>query len=194
MTRSARALIPAAARRFSEVVHAVPDDAWTRPSPCTEWSVRDLANHMVYEHRWAPHILGGETIEEVGDRYEGDLVGDDPVGAWDSAATASLAAFSSVESDATPVHLSFGTVPAEEYAGQMLVDLVVHGWDLARGAGVDDRMDPETVEGALAYARSREEVYSGGALFDGPLDVDSEDPQDQLLAMLGRDPSWGSGS
>ena len=183
--------IPAAVRRFGEAVSAVPDDAWSNPTPCSSWTVRDLANHLVSEHRWAPHILRGESIESVGDRYDGDLVGDDPRGAWHTAADESIRAFQDVESPEMPVRLSFGTVPAEEYAGQMLTDLVVHGWDLARGAGVDDRMDPETVETALEYAQSRSDIYAKpGPMFAGSLEVDSDDPQDRLLALLGRDPNW----
>jgi uncharacterized protein (TIGR03086 family) len=90
---SARTLIPAAAREFGARVHGVPPDGWTAPTPCTEWTVRDLVNHLVGEHLWAPHLLRGETVEQVGDRYEGDVLGKDPVAAWDAAAEASLAAW-----------------------------------------------------------------------------------------------------
>lgn len=190
MTDSARSLIPAAARRCSELVHAVPADAWEAPTPCTEWSVRDVLNHLVSEHRWAPHLLHGETIEQVGDRYDGDLVGDTPAHAWDEAIDESVSAFAGVESDQMPVHLSFGTAPVDEYASQMLVDLVVHAWDLARGAGLEARLEPRSVEGALAHTRQRFEGYASSGMFAEPVTTMSNEPQDELLAMLGRDPDW----
>ncbi|MGI8576802.1 MAG: maleylpyruvate isomerase N-terminal domain-containing protein [Nocardioidaceae bacterium] len=65
-TPSARVLLPTAAARFGEVVHGVPPDGWSSQSPCDEWSVRDVTNHLVSEHSLAPHLLRGETVEQVG--------------------------------------------------------------------------------------------------------------------------------
>lgn len=184
---SARKLIPDAARRFNDAVHAVPDDRWSAATPCSDWTVRDVVNHVVSEHLWAPHLLRGESLEDVGDRYDGDVVGEDPVAAWDRAMADSLAAFAQVEDD-QPVELSFGTVPVREYASQMLVDLTVHGWDAARGAGIDDRLEPRTVTASLAYSERHGDEYAGSGLFAEPVKIDSDDPQDRLLALLGRDP------
>lgn len=184
---SARELIPVAAQKFTALVHGVPKDMWAAQTPCSDWSTRDLVNHVVSEHFWAPHLLGGETVDQVGDRYDGDLLGDDPVSAWDKAITQSLNAFASVE-DEQPVNLSFGTVPVDEYANQMLVDLTVHAWDLAGGSHQDERLDEHTVAHALAYVQEHAEDMAGSGLFSEPVEVDSDDPQDQLLALLGRDP------
>jgi len=184
---SARELIPVAAQKFTALVHGVPEDKWAAQTPCSDWSIRDLVNHLVSEHLWAPHLLAGETVEQVGDRYDRDLLGDEPVSTWDKAITQSLNAFASVD-DEQPVNLSFGTVPAGEYANQMLSDLTVHAWDLARGSHQDERLDEHAVATVLAYAREHAEDFAGSGLFDEPLDAASDDPQDQLLALLGRDP------
>ena len=184
---SARDLVPVAAERFSEAVHGVPSDRWDAPTPCSDWSVRDLVDHLVGEHLWAPPLLAGGTIEEVGDRFDGDLLGDDPVGAWDEAMAGSLPAFAAVTDD-SPAHLSFGTVPVDEYASQMLVDLTVHAWDLARGAGLPENLDPRTVAKSLDYARLRAGVYASSGLFAPPVETGSTEPQDVLLGLLGRDP------
>jgi uncharacterized protein (TIGR03086 family) len=181
------ALIPAAAEDFGRRVHAIPPDAWDNPTPCPDWAVRDVVNHMVGEHRWAVELLRGATVEEVGDRFEGDLVGDDPIGAWDRAIYASLTEWSRTPPDRV-VHLSAGPTPAAEYAEQMLVDLVVHGWDIARGAGLDERMDPDGVRHALAYVEAHIDELRGSGLFADPAPVDSDDPQDRLLGLLGRRP------
>lgn len=188
MTSTARELIPVAADRFSHAVHGVPDDRWDAETPCADWSVRDLVNHLVSEHLWAPPLLAGQTIEQVGDRFDGDLLGDDPAAAWDRAMAASLPAFADA-SDDQDVHLSFGTVPVEVYASQMLVDLTVHCWDLARGAGLPDKLDPGTVEKSLEYARAHTDQYAASGLFAPAVEVAGEDPQDLLLGLLGRDPA-----
>ena len=67
-----------AVEAFGARVHAVGDDQWHLPTPCTEWDVHALVNHLVYEMRWSVPLFAGGTIAEVGDRFEGDLLGDDP--------------------------------------------------------------------------------------------------------------------
>ena len=67
---------------FGANVRIIGEDQWRLPTPCTEWDVRALVSHLVYETRWVPPLLEGRTIQEVGDSFEGDLLGDDPKGAW----------------------------------------------------------------------------------------------------------------
>jgi uncharacterized protein (TIGR03086 family) len=187
MSESALSLLPVAAEEFGKRVHAVTPDAWDRPTPASEWTVRDIVNHLVGEHLWAPELLGGARMSDVGDRFDGDVLGNDPVRAWDEAIYRSLTAWGTTPPDRI-VHLSFGDVPAREYAEQMLLDLTVHGWDLARGAGLDERMDPEAVGHVLAYTERNAGGLGSSGLFDAPVEIDSDDPQDRLLALLGRRP------
>lgn len=178
-------MVPEALRAFSERVHAVPDDAWARPTPCDRWSVRDLVNHLTAEHLWAHDLLRGSTVEQVGDDYDGDVLGPDPVAAWDRAAERSGEAWRAAAPDGT-VNLSSGDAPVERYAEEMLLDLTVHAWDLARGAGLDERLPEQAVTHCLAYARRHAGDYVGSGLFAAPVPTDSADPQVQLLALLGR--------
>ncbi|WP_288800221.1 acVLRF1 family peptidyl-tRNA hydrolase [uncultured Arsenicicoccus sp.] len=186
----ARELIPAAAAAVTDLVERIPADAWDRQSPCEDWTVRDVLGHLTSEHLWAPRLLGGETVEQVGDAYDGDLLGDDPAEAWRTAQTRSVLAFGAVEDDDQEVSVSSGSIPVQEYASQMLVDLTVHAWDLARGAGVDVTLVPAAVDECLAYANR---TTSGGGVegtFDAPVSTSSRDRTDQLVALLGRDPAW----
>jgi uncharacterized protein (TIGR03086 family) len=184
-------LLPVAAEGFSWRVHAVPEGGWRRPTPATGWSVRDVVNHVVSEHLWAPHLIRGETLDQVGDRYDGDVLGDNPVPAWDAAIDASLkawAALDDADGETRPVHTSAGQIPATEYADQMLLDLVVHAWDMARGAGLDDRLDEACAGHLLRWARPRVADWASYGVFEPPVPIDSDDPQDQLVALTGRDP------
>jgi uncharacterized protein (TIGR03086 family) len=187
MSESAQSLLPVAAEEFGRRVHAIAPDAWNRRSAASEWTVRDVVNHLVNEHLWAPELLGGATVDEVGDRFEGDVLGDDPVEAWDEAIYRSLTAWGTTPPDRV-VHLSFGDVPATEYAEQMLLDLTVHGWDLARGAGLDEQMNQDTVRHTLGYAERNAGMLAGTGLFAEPVETGSDDPQDRLLGLLGRRP------
>jgi uncharacterized protein (TIGR03086 family) len=172
---------------FGEKVRAVPADRWGAPTPCTDWSVRDLVNHVTGEHLWAPHMLDGETIAQVGDRYDGDVLGDSPVAAWERAAQDSRAAWLTASPDAV-VHLSFGDNPALEYGQQMLSDLVIHGWDLSRGAGLDETMEPAAVAQVLVYMGANAKSWEAAGIFAPPVEIGSGDPAKRLIALSGRKP------
>ena len=182
----ARTLLPAAIDRFTARVHAVGDDRWDAPTPCASWSVADLVAHLCSEHLWAPHELAGTSMEEVGDRYDGDLLQGNPARAWDRAAARSRPRWPALAEHAPRVHTVFGWIPVGEYAEQMLLDLTVHEWDLARGAGLDERVDQDAVGRALAYLDGDPVMLTGTGLFADPVPARSGDPQDELLARLGR--------
>ena len=172
---------------FRAKVRAVPTDRWSAATPCTEWSVRDLVNHVTGEHLWAPHLLDGETIAQVGDRYDGDVLADSPLAAWERAAQGSRAAWLTASPDAV-VHLSFGDSPALEYGQQMLSDLVIHGWDLARGAGLGEMMEPTAVATVLVYLEANAKSWAEAGIFASPVEIDTDDPASRLLALSGRKP------
>src|SRR5689334_20003872 len=95
-----RDLVERAGALFTQRVHEVPANRWQSETPCDGWDIRDLVNHVVAEHLWVPELLGGASVDELGHRYEGDVVGPDPVAAWDAAWAASRAAWAAVDDDA----------------------------------------------------------------------------------------------
>jgi uncharacterized protein (TIGR03086 family) len=176
-----------AVEEFDARVRAVGDDQWELPTPCSDWNVRQLVNHLVYENRWTVPLMGGATIAEVGDRYEGDLLGDDPKGAWDES---SKEAVQSVLADGAlerVVDLSSGPTPAREYVSQLFADHLIHAWDLARAVGADERLDPGLVDACAAWFASMEATYRTiGAIGDRPETPPGADAQTTLLAAFGR--------
>ncbi|MFP3907059.1 MAG: TIGR03086 family metal-binding protein [Acidimicrobiales bacterium] len=175
--------------RFGDHVRAVADHQWAAPTPCEEWDVRALVNHVVGEQLWAPHLIEGSTMEEVGDRYDGDLLGDDPVAAWDAAVGPSVAAFAQPGALDRTVHLSYGDEACSEYLLQMLTDAAVHGWDLARAIGTDATIDDDIASHLLGVWTEREALLRGSGVFAEPVPVaDDADATDRLVALLGRRP------
>jgi uncharacterized protein (TIGR03086 family) len=176
-----------AADRFGENLRAIGEDQWDEPTPNAEWDVRQLCAHVVDEQVWAPPLLAGQTVDEAAADIPSDPLGDDPKAAWAAAADKGLAAAEAVDLDQT-VHLSFGDFPAEEYLMQLFADHLIHSWDLARATGQDERLDPDLVQACAAWFEDMEEAYRGAEAIGPPVEVDSDDPQDQLLARFGRDP------
>lgn len=173
------------------VAARVPDDAWDDPTPCTEWSVRALVNHVVYEDLWTVPLFRGATIQEVGDRFDGDVLGDMPKAAADRAAREAVAVVAELLPSGGTVQLSFGETSMEEYAAQLAADHVIHAWDLAVAIGLD-RTIPEDLLGPLAeWFADREEGYRSGGVI-GPRAASTGGRQGDLLAAFGRDPGWVS--
>ncbi|QNK81766.1 TIGR03086 family metal-binding protein [Nakamurella sp. PAMC28650] len=174
-------------RQFSNRVEAIREDQWQNPTPDTEWDVSDLVQHLVYEQLWVPRLFDGETIAQIGDSFEGDVLGDDPKAAWGAAAIAARAAVEAPGAMDQIVHLSFGDVPAEVYVWQMTVDLVVHSWDLAKAIRADDQMPNDIVSAVLEQAKVLATDWQGTGLFAAPIPVPGcTDDLTELLALLGR--------
>jgi uncharacterized protein (TIGR03086 family) len=177
----------AAVDAFDAVVHQVPDDRWTAATPCTEWDVRTLLNHVVGEQLWVVPLIDGRTVADVGSELDGDLVGDDPDGAWHHAASAAHRSLMQPGAVDRTVHLSYGDETAANYVEQLTFDALIHAWDLARGAGADDRLPDGLVAWGLAWVTPVAELYASGGAFAAPVDVAGEaSQQTRLLAMTGR--------
>src|SRR5688500_17994744 len=177
-----------ASAAFAERVHAI-DDRWSAPTPLPGWDVRRLVQHLVEEECWTPPLLAGQTIAEVGDRFDGDLLGTEPLAAFDAAAGDALAAVRAEGSLERTVHLSFGDFPGREYVMQLAADHLVHAWDLARALGVDDTLDPDAVAAVREWFADQEDTYRAMGAIGPRVDVPaSAGPQAQLLAAFGRTP------
>ncbi|MPZ87376.1 MAG: TIGR03086 family protein [Nitriliruptorales bacterium] len=174
---------------FGQRVRAIDDDQWHLPTPCAGWDVRQLVAHLVDENLWTPWLFDGHTIAEAGDRFSGDPVGDDPKQVWEEHSPEAVGAVHQDGAMERTVHLSFGDVPGEEYASQLFADHLIHSWDLARGIGADEKLDPELIAACAEWFAAREDIYRDGGAIGARPDVPANaDPQTILLAAFGRTP------
>jgi uncharacterized protein (TIGR03086 family) len=177
-----------AVQSWTDRLDAVTTDRLDDPTPCEGWSVRDLVNHVVGEELWTPPLMAGQTIEQVGGQFDGDLLGDDPLAAARAAAAVGLAAVDN-GLDGRKVHLSYGDEDAEEYVRQLVADHLIHGWDLSAALGADTRLDPGVVDEVAIWFGDREEMYRSAGVV-GPREEATGDPQSDLLAASGRRSDW----
>ncbi len=175
-----------ACERFGTLVHAIRDDQWSAPTPCTDWDVRALVNHLTYENLWTAPLMRGSTIADVGDRFEGDVLGDDPRRAWDAAASEAVSAVREVDLEQL-VDLSRGPTPAREYAFELFTDHLIHAWDLARAIGADERIDADLAEVMYERMKPYEEQMNASGYFGSHVEPPpGADLQTRLLALFGR--------
>jgi uncharacterized protein (TIGR03086 family) len=166
-------------------VHAIREDQWASPTPCNEWDVKALVGHLITEVAWVPPLVGGRSVAEVGDELSGDLTGDDPVASWDRYAPASIATVTEPGAMERTVRLTKRELPASEYTTEVFVDLLIHGWDLARAIGADETLDPESVGLVFQQMKLHESELNGSAS-SAPTSrcPRAPDLQTQLLAVF----------
>jgi uncharacterized protein (TIGR03086 family) len=170
-----------------KIVAGIGADQWNAPTPCAEWDVRGLVNHLVAGNWWAFELASGATIDEVGTRLDGDVLGDDPLDGYDRSAEAAAAAFEAPGALDAPCAVSYGPVPGALYAGHRFIDVLIHGWDLAVATKQDSTLDPSLVEACWEEVEPQAELLRASGVFGNGVAVpDGADPQTRLLGALGR--------
>lgn len=173
------------ASAFTQRVTRVPDGAWDDPTPCEGWAARDVVGHLV---EWVPAFLaaGGGPVLPAG-----PPVADDPVGAW-AALDAGIQALldDPAAAAATVSHPQAGTHRVDDaVATFVLGDVLVHTWDLARAAGLDETLDPEVVHDLLVAMEPLDDALRASGHYGPRVEVPAgADEQTRLLAFTGRTP------
>jgi uncharacterized protein (TIGR03086 family) len=173
------------------LVAAVGSDQWTAPTTCGDWDVRALLAHVVGGNRVFAAALGGAPLEQARRVLAGDPLGADPDAAYAEAAAAVAAALRAPGALERPVTIPFGTVPGAVALHLRIVEVLVHGWDLARATGRTISFPDDVVEQEIAFSREfLPRVPPGRTPFAASHPVpDDAAPLDRLVALLGRDPN-----
>jgi uncharacterized protein (TIGR03086 family) len=173
--------------RTRRSVAGVAAEQWDEESDCAGWTVRELVNHIVTGNYWAAELGAGLTIDEVGDRLDGDVLGGDPVRAYDDSSIVAAAVFRGPGAMERPCAVSYGPVPGSVYCGHRFIDVLVHGWDVATSTGQDAVLEPDLVEACLEVLEPQLEGMLASGMFGDRVDVpESAGRQSQLLGLLGR--------
>jgi uncharacterized protein (TIGR03086 family) len=167
------------------IVDAIAVDAWDRATPCDEWSVRDVVNHVVGGMRIYAAELTGTA---AGGAHEDDWLGDDPQSAYRDAAVRVLAAWRTPGAEHCLINLSFGQVPAPMAAVIELTEVLVHGLDVAVATQREDLIDQDQCAALLATMTAMGvDGFRTPGIFGPQAAVDLDAlPHQQLLAFLGR--------
>ena len=166
---------------FEGKVLSVPSDAWDQLSPCPQWSARDVVQHIADS---SGMFLGWVDLSIP----EGPSAADDPAQLWRNTRSAVETALEDEDAATTVLERTMATQTFADFVDQYLAfDLVVHAWDLARAAGVDDELSPQVLPDALKRARETAELGRTMGAFGPEVIVDeSADDQTKLLALVGR--------
>ena len=172
----------ALAADFAARLEGTSPEQWSSPSPCTEWTARDVAAHVIGIQR---RIVASATdAPPAGEPEEGE----DLAGAFKEAAGAVQVALADPALAAKEVAGPFGKMPFEQIVGRIIcTDILVHTWDLSRATGQDEALDPMVVKGAFSGLKPLDAVIRRPGLFGPAVESSPDaDEQTQFLNFLGR--------
>ncbi len=162
-----------------------PEQQAALPTPCADFDVRALVNHIVYDAQTFTTLLSGGQRQSPG----ADLIGQDWLGAYTTAADGLLSAWRTRGTQGS-LTTGLGELPATWAIGQHISDFVVHAWDVARATAQVADLDPELAEVALAWGRENLKPQFRGQAFGPEQPVQEDAPvYDRLVAFFGRDPA-----
>ena len=180
-----RALEQAAGR-----IAQVTPDQLSLTTPCGDWDLRALLNHMIGGNRRFAAVARGEAVGAATGEYP-PMFSDDPVSAFVESSHEIVDAFAAPGGLDRMFPVRIGDVPGPVMLGLRLIDTVVHTWDLARATGQDERLDPELVAASDEIARSTivEGARGPGRPFGYEIAMSADAPAEhRLVAFLGRQP------
>ena len=171
------------------VVGGLDSSCWEACTPCDEWTVRELLNHVIAGNWWAARLASGASIADVGTELDGDQIGDDPRSSYDASADAAARVFEAPGALAAPCAVSYGPVPGSVYAGHRFIDVLIHGWDLAVASGQNSSLAPDLIDGACQVLEPQLGMLRASGMFGDDLEIPADaDAETRLLMTLGRRP------
>ena len=170
-----------------DLIGRIGGDQWAAPTPCTEWSVRDVVGHLVGMNLVLVAMFEEGPMPERGV----DRLGADPAGAFlrSAAALRAAAARPGVleQSQATRI----GSATGADRLQWRVVDLLAHGWDLEQATGLAADLPSDVAGQAFTFARAQLPGQPRAGRFADPQPIGDRAPAiDRLAAFTGRPVPW----
>ena len=170
------------------VVHGVSEDQLGDPSPCDDWAVRDLANHLLGTSEAMRKVAAGEEQDRQDPWGTG---GDHMSTGWRDDLSRRLAGLADAWTPEDAWEGEVNGMPKKGMGDMAYVEVMLHGWDLARATGQDLAFDDDAVAQARDVMDEIGRLGREGGVFGDLVEV-GEDASDweRVLAEGGRDPGW----
>ncbi len=186
-------------RALESVVAQIRDDQWSMSMPenfqtrasNTTPTLREIINYHAYDDSWVPDMLEGLTMDKTGrEKFDGDLLGDDPIGNFSAIVDRACAAASSFTDIERVVHCSFGDFSARDYLLQINSFRALRDNDIVVAIGIDPTLSAELVQGIWDEVSPVADEWRTYGVFGPALEVSPDASlQDRLLGPTGRRPT-----
>ncbi|HYQ69686.1 TIGR03086 family metal-binding protein [Actinophytocola sp.] len=182
----------AMAATVRDITADITADQLADPTPCTEFDVRKLLNHLLF---WGPSMAGAGRKEVVPRPAAAESDVDLTTGDWRGDL---LAVLDRIDSSWAPASAWEGMtsmagpeMPASILGDMIVGELVVHGWDLAAATGQRLDLPASLLTHLAATTPAAAEQARAMGLFGPEVTVSADAPAlDRILGLTGRDPAW----
>jgi uncharacterized protein (TIGR03086 family) len=194
------ALFEAASDGFARRLRLVRAAQWSGRTPCADWDVRALVNHVAQGNLNYVRLLDGGSAAEFLRLRDADALGTEPAAAFEASARDCARAFAEPGALDRSLDHPSGRLTGRQALAVRGTDTVIHTWDLARAIGADDALDADLLMWIDTHLPA---IYAGMAetpvspqtthrFFAAPVGDPAPDAstQDRLLHIFGRDRSW----
>jgi uncharacterized protein (TIGR03086 family) len=169
-----------------DVIAGVAGDQWGMHTPCHEWNVSQLVDHVIQSARNGEIRATGGSPDWTATPPHAD----NAAAEFQGAATALITAWRRADLDGTVDMPGMGELPKRFPVDQLTAELAVHTWDLARATGQSTALDAQVGEAALGWAQGALRPQMRGQAFGPEVSIDPSAPlYDRLAAFFGRDPN-----
>jgi len=166
-----------------DLIARIRDDQWSAPTPCTDWTVHDLVNHLVGVN-W---VFAARLRDQMPPEFVADHLGDDPAAAYRDTSAAVRNSFDQPGALERAYHGPLGAISGAAWLQVRITDLLAHGWDLARATGQPAELPEDLAEHALVFSRIQMSSVPRTGRFGPAQPVADDAPAiDRLAAFLGR--------
>jgi uncharacterized protein (TIGR03086 family) len=166
-------------------------DGWSRPTPCTQWTVAQVLQHAALDQRVWGAVLAGSGMPEDNPFAPSGQLGADPLAYTDQALTESAPAWSLAGAATVPTPLPQGEMTPANAAGAAALDAAIHAWDIALATGQSSPLTPALAGALRPVAEGIVEPLRAYGAYAQALEAGAgDDEAAHLLRYLGRRPDW----
>lgn len=190
-TSNGTALMAAAAAETARVLAAAKTAPLDQTTPCSDWDLRTLLNHTILWTAYsAERRAHGETVAE--DLMSRDFTADpDYAAEYQAQVGRAVQAWSDSKAWEGDRAVMGNATPAADIAAMLIMETVLHGWDIARAAGQDYNCDDQLAGAVLETIKAQGGMFRKYQGFAAVVPVPGDAPVfDRALALSGRDPRW----
>jgi uncharacterized protein (TIGR03086 family) len=191
MEKNLSSEMAAAAAQAAKVVNGVPEGTLDAPTPCPDWDLRTLLNHTILWTSYsAERRAHGESVAE--DLMTKDFTAE-PGFREDYARQIGEAvkAWADPEAWAGEIGVMGDAAPAADVGAMLIMEMVLHGWDVAQATGQEYACDDAVAEALMNTVEAQAELFRKYQGFAAAVEVPGDATTfDRALGLSGRDPQW----
>ncbi|MFD6495973.1 TIGR03086 family metal-binding protein [Streptomyces sp. NPDC059944] len=185
-------LLTRAHTRLRDAAAGVPEGAWGAPTPCGEWTVRQVLNHARLDQQAYGAAVTGTGWPDSDAFQPSDEPVADATAALDKVLADVAGIYAELPAGSETVPTPLGPLPPRVAAAAGAMDAAVHAWDIAVATGQTSPLDDDLAAGIrLAADLLADHLRDAFGVFAAAREVPEDaGPAASLLAFLGRDPHW----